>query len=223
MTAPAVHDATLIKTLDQGLKAGAAALGLDLTPAQVQGLLDYQALLLLWNRAYNLTAIREPHAVLVRHVLDCLAIVPHLPPGRLLDIGTGAGLPGLVVALVQPERPCVLLDTNGKKVRFLRQAVSELKLGQVTPVQARVEDTAVQRQLGRFGVVISRAFADPMQFVAAARPYVDTGGVIAAMTAQQAQAGAACPAGWHARTVDLQVPGLDEPRHLILLSPPPAN
>lgn len=201
------------------LEAGLSELGLTLTSAQIDTLMAYQSLLLLWNSAYNLTAIRDPEAVLVRHVLDCLAIVPHLPEGRLLDVGTGAGLPGLIVAIVQPDRPCVLLDTNGKKVRFLRQAVSELRLTQVQPVHARVEDPAVQAELGRFAVVTSRAFADPEQFVPLAQPYLAAQGVIAAMTAQQRAAGQACPAGWREDVKLLEVPYLDEPRHLILLSP----
>ncbi len=207
------------ETLKPRLIAGAEQLGLALSERQVETLLSYQAMLLLWNKAYNLTAIREPEAVLVRHVLDCLAILPHLPPGRLLDIGTGAGLPGAIVAIVQPERDCVLLDTNGKKIRFLRQLASDLKLANVTPVQARVEDPQVRAGLGAFAVVTSRAFADPLQFVPLAQPYLQAGGVVAAMTAQQAQAGQACPPGWHEQVCDLHIPGLQEPRHLILLSP----
>ena len=105
-------------SLFAALRRGVDQLQLDLSDQTLLHLLAYQDQLALWNKAYNLTAIRDPKEMLIRHLLDSLAILPHLPAGRLLDVGTGGGLPGMVIAICQPERECVLLDSNGKKIRF---------------------------------------------------------------------------------------------------------
>lgn len=112
----------------QELKQGSQALGLSLNDETLGLLLQYQDALVLWNKAYNLTAIRDPKEMLVKHLLDSLSILKDLPSGRLLDIGTGGGMPGMIIALCQPERECVLLDSNGKKIRFLKQFIADLKL-----------------------------------------------------------------------------------------------
>ncbi len=104
----------------QELKQGSQALGLNLSDEALTLLLKYQDALVLWNKAYNLTAIRDPKEMLVKHLLDSLSILNDLPQGRLLDVGTGGGMPGMIIALCQPERSCVLLDSNGKKIRFLK-------------------------------------------------------------------------------------------------------
>ncbi len=207
-------------TLFNQLQQESKHLGLSLSPATLERLLAYQDMLLLWNTAYNLTAIREPQQVLVRHILDCLVILPHLPEGRLLDVGTGGGLPGMIIALCQPERQCVLLDSNGKKIRFLRQVAADLNVTNAMPVQVRVEDTQAQAQLGRFKVVTSRAFASLQDIVKGCLPYCAPDGVLACMKA------AVLPEEWapvgelatlQVELIPLSVPQLDEARNLVLL------
>lgn len=160
MTAPS---AGVEARLDQGL----ARLGIAVDAEQRSRLLELVGLLQKWNRAYNLTAIRAPEEMVARHLLDSAAVLPHVAGPRLLDVGAGPGFPGLVLAILAPELAVTLLDSNGKKVRFQRQAVMELGLDNVTPVQARVEAFA-----GRFDQVISRAFAGLGDFVALTRSLV---------------------------------------------------
>ncbi|MDQ1210424.1 16S rRNA (guanine527-N7)-methyltransferase [Acinetobacter baylyi] len=202
----------------QELKQGSQALGLDLSDEVLGLLLKYQDALVLWNKAYNLTAIRDPKEMLVKHLLDSLSILKDLPQGRLLDVGTGGGMPGMIVALCQPERNCVLLDSNGKKIRFLKQFIADLKLKNVVAVQTRVENEESIQELGKFDVITSRAFASLLDFVDAARPYMHESTIIAAMKGlvpteemQQLKAEFSC------QVIGLQVPRLDEQRHLLLL------
>lgn len=143
--------------LDEGL----SALGTPITAQQRDQLLGLLALLHKWNRAYNLTAVRDVNDMVSRHVLDSAAVLPFVKGPKLLDVGAGPGLPGLVLAILKPELSVTLLDSNGKKVRFQRQAVMELGLSNVTPVQARVEQFADSV----FDQVISRAFASLVDFV----------------------------------------------------------
>ncbi|OBA00554.1 16S rRNA (guanine(527)-N(7))-methyltransferase RsmG [Halomonas sp. G11] len=143
--------------LDEGL----SALGTPVTARQHDQLLGLLALLHKWNRAYNLTAVRDVNDMVSRHVLDSAAVLPFVEGPRLLDVGSGPGLPGLVLAILKPELSVTLLDSNGKKVRFQRQAVMELGLSNVTPVQARVEQFAESV----FDQVVSRAFASLVDFV----------------------------------------------------------
>ncbi len=200
------------------LKQGSQALGLDLSDDALNLLLKYQDALVLWNKAYNLTAIRDPKEMLVKHLLDSLSILKDLPEGRLLDVGTGGGMPGMIIALCQPERCCVLLDSNGKKIRFLKQFIADLKLNNVIAVQTRVENEDSIGELGQFDVITSRAFASLTDFVNAARPYMHQSSIIAAMKGlvpleemQQMQHEFSC------QVIELQVPRLDEQRHLLLL------
>jgi len=144
------------------LRQGAAQLDVPLTVAQQEKLLDYVALLHKWNRAYNLTAVRDPVDMTRRHVLDALAVVPHIPQRRLLDVGTGPGIPGVILAIVWPQAELTLLDSNGKKTRFVRSAVRELGLENVAVAQARVERFQVEAP---FPAIISRAFAELGDFV----------------------------------------------------------
>lgn len=202
----------------QELKQGSQSLGLNLSDDALGLLLKYQDALVLWNKAYNLTAIRDPKEMLVKHLLDSLSILKGLPAGRLLDVGTGGGMPGMIVALCQPERDCVLLDSNGKKIRFLKQFIADLKLKNVIAVQTRVENEDSIQDLGKFDVVTSRAFASLSDFVAAARPYMHDSTVIAAMKglvpteeAEQLKTEFSC------QVIELRVPRLDEQRHLLLL------
>ena len=200
------------------LQQGAQALGLNLSEEALNLLLKYQDALVLWNKAYNLTAIRDPKEMLVKHLLDSLSILNDLPQGRLLDIGTGGGMPGMIIALCQPERQCVLLDSNGKKIRFLKQFIADLKLTNVIAVQTRVENTDSINELGQFDVITSRAFASLTDFVNASKPYMHQDSIIASMKGLIPEEEVEVfKAQFKIDIVALSVPRLDEQRHLILM------
>ena len=200
------------------LQQGAQALGLNLSEEALNLLLKYQDALVLWNKAYNLTAIREPKEMLVKHLLDSLSILNDLPEGRLLDIGTGGGMPGMIIALCQPARQCVLLDANGKKIRFLKQFIADLKLQNVIAVQTRVENTDSINELGQFDVITSRAFASLTDFVSASKPYMHQDSIIASMKGLIPEEEVEMfKAQFKIDIVALSVPRLDEQRHLILM------
>jgi len=139
------------------LDGGLAELGITVDTGQRERLLALLTLLHKWNRAYNLTAIRDPEEMVAKHLLDSAAVSPFVHDEALLDVGAGPGLPGLVLAILRPTLPITLLDSNGKKVRFQRQALMELELANVTAVQARVE--AFTPNEHGYPQVISRAFA----------------------------------------------------------------
>ena len=202
----------------QALTDGVSALDLDLSEQVLNNLLKYQDALVLWNKAYNLTAIREPKEMLIKHLLDSLSILNHVPKGRMLDVGTGGGMPGMIVALCQPERECVLLDSNGKKIRFLKQFIADMKLANVKAVQTRVEDPQSINDLGHFDVITSRAFASLLDFVDAAKPYMHEQSVIAAMKGVVPHDELSSLSNWSQQIIALKVPKLDEQRHLIVLS-----
>ena len=204
-------------SLFAALRRGVDQLQLDLSDQTLLHLLAYQDQLALWNKAYNLTAVRDPKEMLIRHLLDSLAILPHLPAGRLLDVGTGGGLPGMVIAICQPERECVLLDSNGKKIRFLKQAAADLKVPNAQAVQVRVEDQAAQAALGKFEVVTSRAFAALTDFVRDAQHYLTEQGTLAAMKAILPTDEMEQLPNFSQQVIALNVPNLQEERHVILL------
>ena len=205
-------------TFFQELKQGSQALGLELNDEALNLLLQYQDALVLWNKAYNLTAIRDPKEMLVKHLLDSLSILKDLPAGRLLDIGTGGGMPGMIIAICQPTRECVLLDSNGKKIRFLKQFIADLKLKNVIAVQTRVENQDSINDLGQFDVITSRAFASLTDFVAASTPYMHEHSVIASMRGLVPEPEiAAIETEFSCDIITLKVPRLDEQRHLLLL------
>tara|TARA_R110000796_G_scaffold158565_1_gene275258 strand:+ start:2028 stop:2687 length:660 start_codon:yes stop_codon:yes gene_type:complete len=160
---------TLLKTLPASvaprLDQGLSQLAISVDDHQREQLLGLLALLHKWNRAYNLTAVRDVDDMVSRHVLDSAVVLPYVQGPRLLDVGAGPGLPGIVLAILAPELDVTLLDSNGKKVRFQRQAVMELGLRNVTPVQARVEEF----ENAAFDQVISRAFASLVDFVTLTR------------------------------------------------------
>jgi len=145
----------MAKNIGQQIQQGSEKLGLDLTDDQVSRLQAYVGLLDKWNKVYNLSAIRDPNEMVSRHILDSLTILPYLKGDSLLDVGTGAGLPGIPIAIMHPEIAVTLLDTNSKKTRFLQQAKAELGLDNVTVVHARVEEAT----LPKFAMVTARAFA----------------------------------------------------------------
>lgn len=201
--------------LQQRLLAGAAALDLTLTAQQADPLLAYLQALIKWNRAYNLTAIRDPLEMVDKHLLDSLSILPHVDDRDFIDIGTGAGLPGMVVALMRPQLAVDLLDANGKKTRFLRQFAAERGLTNV-----RVLNTRCELHQGRYGQICSRAFASLQDMVAGTRHLLDAGGHWLAMKGHvpndELQA---LPAEIALeKTLALRVPFQADARHLIVLS-----
>nr|WP_299039531.1 16S rRNA (guanine(527)-N(7))-methyltransferase RsmG [uncultured Psychrobacter sp.] len=189
-------------------------LSLTLSATQQRQLLLYLDQLLLWNKAYNLTAITDPVDALIKHVIDCLAIITHLPAGDLLDIGTGAGLPAVIIAICQPERHCTALDSNQKKIRFIRQISSQLGLSNMQPIAARIEAHEAQYQ-----VVTSRAFASLTDFVSVAQPRLAEQGYLCAMKGKAPSADelSALKPAWQIKTIKLAVPRLEDSRHLIEL------
>jgi 16S rRNA (guanine527-N7)-methyltransferase len=196
-------------TPGEALDRGVAELGLDLPSRATGQLMRYIGLLEKWNRVYNLTAIREPVEMVSHHLLDSLAVVPHLPLGRgaaLADVGAGAGLPGIPIAIARPEWRVVLNDSSEKKTAFLRQAAIELALPNSEVHTGRVEQwTPVEK----FGVVISRAFAELAKLRRLCMHLVAPGGVLAAMTA-------AAPRAERCQVIGLRVPLLEAERHLVL-------
>ena len=196
------------------LAAGLAILGLDL-PAAAQGkLLAFRDLLLKWNKTYNLTALRDSQQAVSHHLLDSLAILPHVGPGPLLDVGSGGGLPGIPLAIARPDLAVCMVDTVQKKTTFLQQAVIELGLRNVTVHHARVEE-----MVGQFAQITSRAFAELHLFVGLTRHLLAPGGRWLAMKGVRPDDEiAALPAGIVADAIiPLTVPGLDAERHLIIL------
>lgn len=137
------------------ITAGAKTLGLDLPELQIEQLVRYLELLDKWNKAYNLSAIRDIHEMVSMHILDSLAVLPHLNANHIIDVGTGGGIPGLILAITCPDKKFTLLDSNGKKIRFCQQSAFELKLENVTCIQARSETYQPDE---KFECVISRAF-----------------------------------------------------------------
>lgn len=200
--------------LQAQLEQGIAALGLTLPAEAVPRLLDYLALLERWNAAYNLTAVREPAEMVTRHLLDSLAILPFVHGRTLTDLGTGPGLPGIVLAIAAPGREVLLVDSNGKKVRFLREAIRALKLEGVRAEQSRVEDVA-----GQFDCVTARAFASLADMLAWGGHLLAPDGTWLAMKGKQPQDELpGIPDGFVVRaTHELHVPGLPAERHLLVL------
>ena len=190
-------------------------LGLSLSETQQRTLLLYLDQLLLWNKAYNLTAITDPEEALIKHVIDCLSIITHLPAGSLLDIGTGAGLPAVIIAICQPERQCTALDSNQKKIRFIKQISSELGLSNMQPIASRIEAHEAS-----YAVVTSRAFASLIDFVEVAQPRLADGGFLCAMKGKvpSEEELQALDSDWHIKTIKLTVPRLHDSRHLIEMS-----
>nr|WP_041483933.1 16S rRNA (guanine(527)-N(7))-methyltransferase RsmG [Thioalkalivibrio paradoxus] len=195
------------------MTAACAARGLD--PAWIPGVVRYLELLERWNRVHNLTAVRGAQAMLDRHVLDSLTLLPWLHGDRVLDVGSGAGLPGLVLALADPEREYLLVDSAAKRVRFLRAAIAELALSRVTALHTRIEDLRPEHG---FATVVSRAFAAPPEFVRRAGHCVAPGGRLLAMLGQPGAAQAALPGGWSYRNiVPVSIPGSPASRHIAII------
>jgi 16S rRNA (guanine527-N7)-methyltransferase len=202
-------------SLAQELSAGITEMGLVVTPEQQAKLLDYLALLQKWNGVYNLTAVRQPEQMVSYHLLDSLVVLPHLWPQRWLDVGCGAGLPGIVLAVMRPEWSFTLLDSNSKKTGFVQQAVIELGLRNVEVRCERVENWQAPQ---KFDGIISRAFAEAAEFVMLTRHLLADGGRWAAMKGAPEQELARLPERTRVeKVVTLQVPKLEAARSLVVL------
>jgi 16S rRNA (guanine527-N7)-methyltransferase len=204
------------------LRNGVERLGIRLAEGQEKLLLAYLQLLAKWNRAYNLTAVRNPREMVSRHLLDSLSVLPSLRGQRVADIGSGPGLPGIPLAIAVPDSQFILLDSNGKKTRFADHAAGRLGLGNVTVVKSRVEDYA--DEVG-FDTVISRAFASLSDFIRLAGHLCGRSGCLMAMKGRlDPEELANVPSDWRiAETRQLRVPGVDAHRHLIVLVPATAT
>jgi len=188
--------------LDQGL----AALGLPQDQRITAQLLHYHALLHKWNQAFNLTAVRDPREMIDRHLIDSLLLLDYVEEGRLLDMGTGAGLPGIPLAIYLPQSQFVLLDSNGKKIRFVRQVVLELGLQNVRPIQTRLE--AYQPTVA-FDMLISRAFTDLTTMLKLTSHLVHSGSTLLAMKGKNLQQELArLPAGIDPEVISLSKPAI---------------
>lgn len=199
---------------DEELERGITQLGITLSTDAQNKLLDYLALLHKWNKVYNLTAIRDPQRMVSNHLLDSLAVMPHLWPGQWLDVGCGAGLPGVVLAVAQPDWRFTLLDSNSKKTGFVQQAVIELGLQNVNVQCARVEEW---QPAERFDGIISRAFTGLGDFLRSTRHLIAPQGRWAAMKGAPEQELAGVPEECRVESIiPLQVPGLRAARSLVI-------
>jgi len=196
------------------LVAGAAELGLALTPEQSERLIDYLELLARWNLTYNLTAVRDPDEMITRHLLDSLAIAPHVRGASLIDLGTGAGLPGIPLAILDSARAVTLVDSNGKKTRFLREAVRVLGLANVHIENARAEDLQ-----GQYDCVAARAFASIADLLRVGGHLLARDGACLAMKGLlDKDEVLGLPSGFAiSEVVPLHVPGLGAARHVVII------
>lgn len=196
------------------LQRGSAQLGISLSADEQHKLLGYLALLRKWNKVYNLTAIRDEQQMVSHHLLDSLAVMPHLWAGRWLDVGCGAGLPGIVLAIMRPNWQFTLLDSNSKKTSFVQQAIIELELRNARVHCARVEDW---KPTERFDGIISRAFSELGNFLRSTQHLVAQQGRWAAMKGAPENELAGVPAKCRVeQVISLQVPGLHAARSLVI-------
>jgi 16S rRNA (guanine527-N7)-methyltransferase len=200
------------------LAAGLAALDIALDEDAIGRLLDYVDLLVRWNGAFNLTAVRDPAEMVTRHLLDSLAILPHVGGRTLADLGSGAGLPGIPIAIATPEREVLLVDSNGKKARFLREAVRRLALAKTRVAESRVENVE-----GTFDCVTARAFASLGDMLTWGGHLLATDGRWLALKGRFPDDElAGVPQAFEVeKTIELRVPGLDAERHLVIVKRKP--
>lgn len=191
--------------------------GMEIPAHQQDQLIGYVEMLHKWNKAYNLTSVRDPQEMIIKHIMDSIVVSQHLEGSTFIDVGTGPGLPGIPLAIVNPEKSFTLLDSLGKRIRFIRQVIHELKIDNVTPVQSRVED--FQPEAG-FDGVLSRAFASMNDMISWCHHLPAADGHFLALKGQVDQAEIdALPADCSVTDIKpLTVPGLEGQRHLVILS-----
>ena len=206
----------------QALVAGLAELGISASDSQHHQWIAYLDLLAKWNKAYNLTAVRDRSTMLVRHLLDSLSVAPHITSHSLLDVGAGAGLPSIPLAILWPDRHVTALDSNGKKTRFMQQAKAELALSNLTVVQARVED---YQPTALFEGITARAYASLADIVTTSGHVLAPGGTIWAMKALiDTDELSALPKPYKVSAcLPLRVPGADAERHLVVIRRSPES
>jgi 16S rRNA (guanine527-N7)-methyltransferase len=187
---------------------------LQVSPQQIGQLVEFVNLIHKWNKAYNLTSVRDPKQMVAKHIMDSIIVAPHLTEQQYIDVGTGPGLPGIPLAIMHPEKSFILLDSLGKRVRFMKQVAYELKLHNIQPVQSRVED--FQSQV-RIDAVLSRAFASLKDMLHWCQHLVDSAGTFVALKGQLPQQEIdELPEGFKiAEIVRLEIPDLTGERHLI--------
>lgn len=203
-------------SLQETLREGLAELHLHVDEGQQASLIKYVELLIKWNKVYNLTAVRDPEEMISHHILDSLAILPYLWPKRWLDVGCGAGLPGLVLAVMRPEWEFTLLDSNSKKTGFVKQAIIELSLKNVSVHCARVEEFEVEE---KFDGITSRAFTELGDFISITQHLMGARGRWAAMKGIAEKELQTVPQGYSVDSVtSLQVPSIKAARSLVVVS-----
>ncbi|OCG05192.1 16S rRNA (guanine(527)-N(7))-methyltransferase RsmG [Gilliamella sp. wkB112] len=184
---------------------------LEISDQQKDLLVDYVIMLDKWNKAYNLTAVRDPNEMLIKHIMDSLVVSPYLQGKTFIDVGTGPGLPGIPLAIINPDKQFDLVDSLGKRIRFLKQVQFELKLTNINPLQSRIEEYT-QKQ---FDGVISRAFASLQDMLTWCKHLPDQQGSFYALKANDIDP---IPAGFTLKQkIELKVPGLDAPRCLVII------
>lgn len=202
-----------LRELTQLLEKAAQQLHISLSSEQCQQLLAYEQLILKWNSVYNLTATHEPQTLLINHIIDSLSIAPYLTGQHILDVGTGAGFPGMVLAMVFPDKAITLLDSVGKKTRFLEQVKLELKLANVSIVQERVEHF---KSVPCFDLIVARAVTTVSEFIALTHHLLCPTGKILMMKGHYPTEELA-ETDWNYKVIPLQVPYLSKDRHLVCL------
>lgn len=204
-------EASLLHQLQRGCKL----LDLTLSDEQYDKLVAYVMLLHKWNKVYNLTSVRDPEQMMARHIIDSLSVLPYISSTSLLDVGTGGGLPGVPVAICQPQTRVTLLDSNSKKTRFLQQVKAELALDNVTVVHGRVE----QVSLPKFAIITARAFASIDDIIQLAGQHCENKGYLVLMKGTYPEDELAFEStDFHLHDVlSLMVPECDGERHLVRL------
>ena len=200
--------------LSAQLETYLAEMQMTATPKQKQQLLDFVGMLAKWNKAYNLTSVRDPQQMLIRHIMDSLAASPYLVGERFIDVGTGPGLPGIPLAIMNPDKEFVLLDSLGKRIRFQKQVQFELAIGNISSVESRVEAYQPEE---KFDGVLSRAFASIQDMLHWCHHLPKSTGCFYALKGQLSdEEMASIPEGFTLTdTIELRVPRLDEQRHLL--------
>ncbi|VAW87938.1 16S rRNA (guanine(527)-N(7))-methyltransferase [hydrothermal vent metagenome] len=209
-------------SLKEQLSRGCEQLSIPVSEAQLEALLHYQEMLLKWNKVYNLTAITAPPKIITHHLLDSLAVLPYLQGDHIIDVGCGGGLPGIILAIMLPEKQFVLLDSNSKKTRFVKQVVIELRLKNVAVEHSRVEKYQPEHP---FDVVLSRAFASLSDMLVWCAHLRNKSGIFLAMKGVNPQEEhEPLPDGFRIfEQHQLIVPGLNAERHVVLIDSQDSN